>query len=285
MRVIIVTGLSGSGKSVALHTLEDEGFYCVDNLPSSMLPELIKRLTESSTLRHDSVAVGIDARSEPESISELVDIIKTLNQVDLSIEILFLETNQETLLKRFSETRRKHPLTSKGTPLITAIRKEADFLLMMKENADLVIDTSALNLHQLREIILKRMVGRKTESLALLFQSFGFKYGPPRSTDFIFDVRCLPNPYWDPAIRSFTGLDEPVIKFLENHEMVTDMYSSIFTFVDKWLPVFESENRSYLTISVGCTGGRHRSVYLSNRLQTHFSSKLDNVSVRHRELG
>ena len=286
MKVIIVTGLSGSGKSVALHTLEDVGFYCVDNLPGSMLPELISRLDQSVEMNHDSVAVGIDARSEPDSLGALIQIIDDLDKLEnLTVDILFLETNQEILLKRFSETRRKHPLSNQATPLLSAIKKEQNFLLTLKERADLVIDTSRLNLHQLREIIFKRMVGREKENLALLFQSFGFKYGSPRSSDFVFDVRCLPNPYWDPAIRTYTGLDEPVRQFLESHEVVEEMYGSIKDFVERWLPVFESENRSYLTVSIGCTGGRHRSVYLTNRLLEHFTSLSSNVSVHHRELG
>ena len=284
MRVIIVSGMSGSGKTVALHTLEDEGFYCVDNLPGSMLPDLIAKLTSPESLRYEAIAVGVDARSDENSIKEFVTVLEHLNKDDkLSIEILFLETNRETLLKRFSETRRKHPLSSKGIPLVSAIRKEADFLLQMKEHADLVIDTSNLNLHQLREIILTRMIGRKAESLAVLFQSFGFKHGSPQSSDFVFDVRCLPNPYWEPTIRAFTGLDEPVREYLEKHSSVEEMFDSIRVFVEKWLPVFEAENRAYLTISIGCTGGRHRSVYLVSRLANHFLQQTENVSARHRE--
>lgn len=284
MRIVIVSGMSGSGKTVALHTLEDEGFYCVDNLPGSLLPDLIATLTSPDSPRYETIAVGVDARSNENSINNFVQVLEHLNKDDkLSIEILFLETRRETLLKRFSETRRKHPLSSKGIPLVTAIRKEADFLLQMKEQADLVIDTSTLNLHQLREIIVTRIIGRKTESLALLFQSFGFKHGSPQSSDFVFDVRCLPNPYWEPSIRSFTGLDEPVRDFLQRHPPVEEMYDSIRVFVEKWLPVFEAENRAYLTISIGCTGGRHRSVYLASRLAEHFLQHNDNVSTRHRE--
>jgi len=249
-----------------------------------LLPDLINKLISPDALKYESIAVGVDARSDEQSINDFVSILDRLTSQDnLDIEILFLETNRETLLQRFSETRRKHPLSGKGTPLISAIRKEADFLIQMKEQADLVIDTSNLNLHQLREIIVSRMIGRQSESLALLFQSFGFKYGSPQSSDFVFDVRCLPNPYWEPEIRSFTGLDEPVIKFLEQHAPVEEMYESIKVFVEKWLPVFEAENRSYLTISIGCTGGRHRSVYLASRLSQHFSTKTSNVSLRHRE--
>ncbi len=285
MRVVIVTGLSGSGKSVALHTLEDVGFYCVDNLPGSMLPELLSRLDHSATMHHDNVAVGIDARSEPESLSDLIMIIDQLDQQpNLNIDIVFLETNQEILLKRFSETRRKHPLSDQGTPLLSAINKETEFLLLLKERADLFIDTSRLNLHQLRELIYKRVVGRDNERMALHFQSFGFKYGSPRSSDFVFDVRCLPNPHWEPSIRTFTGLDHQIIEFLENHKVVEHMYNSVRDFVESWLPEFESENRSYLTVSIGCTGGRHRSVYLAQRLAEFFGQQSDNVTVHHREL-
>lgn len=288
MRVSIVSGLSGSGKSVALHTLEDEGFYCVDNLPGTLLPSLIDKLSSTKADKHERIAVGIDARSDPESIAQFMEVLDSLNKKssseDIEIEILFLETNRETLLKRFSETRRKHPLTNKSTPLVTAIEKEADYLLAMKERADLVIDTSRLNLHQLRETILKRMIGRKPESLAILFQSFGFKYGQPASSDFVFDVRCLPNPYWNPAIRAYTGLDDPVREYLHEHESVQKMFDDITAFLENWLPVFEKENRSYLTISIGCTGGRHRSVYLVSKLVAHFEKSMDNVATRHREL-
>lgn len=285
MKVTVVSGLSGSGKSVALHTLEDEGFYCVDNLPGALLPDLIDNFFQPGLPAHDNMAVGIDARSEPQSIAEFLANLDSLRQrEDMEIEILFLETNRETLLKRFSETRRRHPLTGKGTPLVKAIEQEAEFLLAMKERADLVIDTSNLNLHQLRETIISRMIARKPQSMALLFQSFGFKYGSPASSDFVFDVRCLPNPYWNPSLRSHTGLETPVREFLESEQLVESMYQDIQDFLQRWLMVFEGENRSYLTVSIGCTGGRHRSVYLASRLAEHFAKSSDNVTTRHREL-
>ncbi len=285
MRVIIVSGMSGAGKSVALHTLEDEGFFCVDNLPGSMLQDLIDNILSAKSPHHENIAVGIDARSASESIAELLDNLKSLSQrEDLTIEILFLETNRETLLKRFSETRRRHPLTSKGVPLPKAIENEVEFLLPLKERADLVRDTSRLNLHQLREIIISRMIDREPQRMALLFQSFGFKYGPPTSSDFVFDVRCLPNPYWNTSLRQHSGLEQPVREFLESSELVEDMFSHIRDFLGHWLGVFEKENRAYLTVSIGCTGGRHRSVYLASRLSEHFSAQYANVTTRHREL-
>jgi len=286
MNLTIVSGLSGAGKSVALHTLEDHGFYCIDNLPGAMLPELIKQFTGRDSQHVENLAVGIDARSELESLELFIadiDHLKAENK--LEVAILFLETNQEILIKRFSETRRKHPLSDGSTPLIEAIRKEESLLSGIREKADIVVDTSALNLHQLRDVIRNRLVEEKTVGPALQFRSFGFKHGVPRNTDFIFDVRCLPNPHWDPTLRSRTGLDAPVIEFLQQSESVIKMYEDIRDFVERWLPVFSQENRAYLTVSIGCTGGQHRSVYLANRLARYFTELSDNVSVSHREIG
>lgn len=285
MHVTIVSGLSGAGKSVALHTLEDEGFYCVDNLPGTMLPALIDNLIQSQSRHFNNMAIGIDARGEPSSIDSFLGIVDDLRRnPDLSIKILFLETNREMLIKRFSETRRKHPLTSASTPLVNAIDQEALMLAGMKEQADVVIDTSTLNLHQLREIIRHALVDTESTGPALQFQSFGFKHGNPSNTDFTFDVRCLPNPYWQPNLRALTGLDEPIVKFLQEHESVERMYIDIKEFLTRWLPVFGKESRAYLTISIGCTGGRHRSVYIADKLARHFATISSNVSIRHREI-
>ena len=284
MRLIIVSGMSGSGKSVALHTLEDEGYYCVDNLPGTLLPALLDELKRNDS-RHSLVAVGIDARSDPELLAEFGDMIDQLRtDQSMSTEVLFLDTEIATLLKRFSETRRKHPLTAKGTPLTQAIEREETFLLPLRERSDLVIDTSRLNLHQLRQKISEQLVRRKPEHMAILIQSFGFKFGQPSASDFVFDVRCLPNPYWKPALRSNTGLEQPVIDFLCGHDSVLQMHDHIRDFLSHWIPVFEKENRAYLTVSIGCTGGRHRSVFLSSRLAAHFAKSNDNVTIRHREL-
>jgi len=200
------------------------------------------------------------------------------------MEVLFLDTDRNTLVTRFSETRRKHPLSTSELPLINAIDAEARLLDTVKFQADLVVDTSPLNLHQLRAMIRTHLLGVHTGGLSLTFQSFGFKYGLPASTDFMFDVRCLPNPHWEPDLRAFTGREQPIIDYLSGQALVSDMYESLAQFVDRWLPCFEAEHRAYLTVSIGCTGGRHRSVYLSERLATHFSTTRDNVSIRHREL-
>ncbi len=285
MRLIIITGLSGAGKSVALHTLEDDGFYCIDNLPSTLLPALIEGLSESHISLYDHVAVSIDARSARKSLSYFSQMLEKLKQSkNLTVEILFLQTKTDQLVKRFSETRRKHPLSLDGTPLLKAIDTERKLLENILAQTDLVIDTSNLNLHQLRQMIRSQLLKSNPETMSILFQSFGFKHGVPSNTDFVFDVRCLPNPHWESSLRPLTGNDEPVQAFLRQHKSVENMYSHIRDFVEFWVPVFQSENRAYLTISMGCTGGHHRSVYLANRLNHYFSQTMDNVSLRHREL-
>lgn len=284
-RLTIVTGLSGSGKSVALHTLEDEGFYCIDNLPSHLLSEIIDKLLASGSDLYRNLAIGIDMRSERASTVNLLKLLDELrSRKDCHVEVLFLDTDRTTLVTRFSETRRKHPLSSQDLPLINAIDEEARLLDPVKADAELVVDTSALNLHELRDIIRTYLLGKTQGGLALIFQSFGFKHGTPASTDFMFDVRCLPNPHWEPDLRRFTGKEKPIIRFLEEQPDVEDMFTEIRDFVQRWLPLFEAENRAYLTVSVGCTGGRHRSVYLIERLADYFAQKRDNVSRRHREL-
>ena len=284
-RVTIVTGLSGSGKSVALHTLEDEGFFCIDNLPSQLLSEIIDKLLASGSALYERLAIGIDMRSERASADNLLKLLADLRaKDDTEVEVLFLDTDRSTLVTRFSETRRKHPLSTEKLPLINAIDEEARLLDAVKSTAELVVDTSALNLHELREIIRTYLLGKTRVGLALVFQSFGFKHGTPASTDFMFDVRCLPNPHWEPDLREFNGLEKPIIDFLEEQSDVHDMFADIRNFVTRWLPMLEAENRAYLTVSVGCTGGRHRSVYLVEQLCKFFSNSRSNVSRRHREL-
>ncbi len=284
-RLTIVTGLSGSGKSVALHTLEDEGFFCIDNLPSYLLSEFIDKLLASGSELYAKLAIGIDMRSERASADNLLKLLTELRaRKDTQVEVLFLDTDRTRLVTRFSETRRKHPLSSQDLPLISAIDEEARLLDPVKADAELVVDTSALNLHELRDIIRTYVLGKTQVGLALIFQSFGFKHGTPASTDFMFDVRCLPNPHWEPDLRRFTGREKPIIQFLEEQPDVEAMFEHIRDFLQRWLPRFEAENRAYLTVSVGCTGGRHRSVYLIDRLADHFAEARDNVSRRHREL-
>lgn len=284
-RLSIVTGMSGSGKSVALATLEDEGFFCIDNLPAKLLPDIIDRLLGEEGARYQSLAIGVDMRSEQGSSDALLGLMQTLSQrQDAEVEMLFLDADRSTLATRYSETRRKHPLSTQSRTLIHAIDDEARALTPVKAEADLVIDTSQMNLHELREVIRTFVLGRTTSRLALIFQSFGFKHGGPVSTDFMFDVRCLPNPYWEAELRALDGRDPAIVDYLSQHSDVLDMYTHIRDFVARWLPNFEAENRAYLTISIGCTGGRHRSVYLTERLAAHFSELHDSVSLRHREL-
>ena len=284
-KLTIVTGLSGSGKSVALHTLEDEGFFCIDNIPANMLSDLIDKLLASGSDLYEHLAIGVDMRSERATADNLLNLLEELRlRSDTTVEVLFLDTDRNTLVKRFSETRRKHPLSSEDLPLINAIDAETNLLDPVKAEADMVIDTGSMNLHDLRDIIRTYLVGKTEGGLALTFQSFGFKHGSPASTDFMFDVRCLPNPHWEPEIRQYTGQEKPVIEFLEEQPEVTRMLKDITDFVTRWLPMFEAENRAYLTVSIGCTGGRHRSVYLTEQLTAHFSSKRGNVSKRHRQL-
>ncbi len=284
-RLIIITGLSGSGKSVALHTLEDEGFYCIDNLPGSMIMSLLEIVQQDENRLFENLAIGIDMRGEQHTASAFLRLIKRLHALqEVQTEVVFLDTDRNTLSTRFSETRRRHPLSNKDIPLISAIDKEIKLLEGVKAESDLVIETSALNLHQLRDIISSDVLGKSRAGLSLIFQSFGFKHGTPASTDFMFDVRCLPNPYWEPELREYTGRDEPIIDFLGDQADVQAMFSGIQEYIARWLPLFETENRAYLTVSIGCTGGRHRSVYLCEMLAAHFQHLRENVSLRHREL-
>jgi len=285
VRLTIVTGLSGSGKSVALHSLEDEGYYCIDNLPAALLPPVIDRLLDSGLAIYEKLAIGIDMRSERDSSDDLLALLSGLRaRDDMQVEVLFLDTDRSTLVTRFSETRRKHPLSSRDLTLIAAIDEEVRLLEPVKSEAELVVDTSQLNLHELRDIIRTYLLGRSGNSLSLIFQSFGFKHGTPASTDFTFDVRCLPNPHWEPELRPFNGRETPIVEFLEEQPDVVDMLNDITQFLDRWLPLFDAENRAYLTVSIGCTGGRHRSVYLVEQLAARFGKIRDNVSLRHREL-
>ena len=285
MRLIVVSGLSGSGKSVALNTLEDEGFYCIDNLPTGLIQPLVEQLRADATPEHGRVAVGIDARSNVTDLRGFPDLLEQLRGYPgLTVEVVFLQTETDTLLRRFSETRRKHPLSREGMPLVDAIDLEQDILSGISEAADLQMDTTHLTLHGLRALLRERLLPDDPQGLSLLFQSFGFKNGVPLDTDFVFDVRCLPNPHWEPRLRALTGTDPEVIDYLAAGEGVERMYESIRSFLEQWLPEFQVENRAYMSISIGCTGGQHRSVYLANRLARHFRRQFEQVTVRHREL-
>ena len=284
MKLLIVSGLSGSGKSVALHTLEDLDYYCIDNLPVGLLEPFAQQLQNNPPVGQDNAAVGIDARNQSDDLQRFPQIVEALRGRGIQCEILYLQADDETLLKRFSETRRKHPLSKGSLSLADAIRQERSLLEPIAANASLHIDTTHTNVHQLRDLVQERVGAKTAGTLSLLFKSFGFKHGVPKDADFVFDVRCLPNPHWDARLRPLTGLDRDVVEYLETQPLVDEMYEVIRGFLDNWIPHFECENRSYLTVALGCTGGQHRSVYLAQRLGEHFKSRYPSVLVRHREL-
>lgn len=281
-RLIIVTGLSGAGKSSALDTLEDLGFYCIDNLPMPLLPALGQELTKISK-NNRRIAVGVDARSEPQYLRKTPELIAQLTEMGFDCEVVFLEANDDILLKRFSETRRKHPLSDTAGTLRESIQLERKLLAPLSDIAGLRIDTRNTNVHQLRRLLKERFAVKGRSNLSLQFQSFGFKRGVPTDTDFVFDVRCLPNPHWQPQLRPLTGRDKPVIEFLESSDSVHRMKQEIASFLESWISAFEQEGRSYLTIAIGCTGGQHRSVYIAEFLGKHFDNGDRSVTVRHRE--
>lgn len=283
MKLVIISGRSGSGKSTALHVLEDLGYYCIDNLPSGLLPALINEMQHEDMPR-EAIAISIDARNVPVNLERFPETIATIEKTGIEYTIAYLDADDQTILSRFSATRRKHPLSSATTSLEEAIKKERVLLDPIATLADLKIDTRNLSLHQLRDIVKKQVAQQTDTTLALLFESFGFKRGVPSDADLVFDVRCLPNPYWDPVLRKYNGRDQQIIQFLEEQPIVEDMFTDLCNYLDKWLPKYEANNRSYMTVAIGCTGGHHRSVYLSERLARHFSDKLNNVQIRHRDL-
>jgi len=283
MKLLIISGRSGSGKSTVLHILEDRGYYCIDNLPASLLPSLADRLVSDSSVS-SNIAVSIDARNIYIDLQKVPDIIEQLKKKNLAIDIIFLDANSQTLLRRFSESRRKHPLSDDKVGLREAIDKETELLEAISLMASLSIDTSSMTLHELRDAIKSRIVEQSDTGLALLFQSFGFKNGVPVDADIVYDVRCLPNPYWEAALRSLTGLDQKVVDYLDSQQEVQHMLGDIKDYLQRWLPRFEENNRSYITVALGCTGGQHRSVYLCEKLGNYFQDHISNVQVRHREL-
>ena len=284
MKLIIVSGLSGSGKSIALDTLEDCGFYCVDNLPVALLDNFVRQVIHTEEWTYTKTAIGIDSRTQSSSLAHFPEVLNVIKQLNIDYEILFLQADNETLLKRFSETRRKHPLTDQTHPLNEAIKAERKMLEAVAQEADLLIDTSRTNVHELRELIRLRIGSKRNQILSIFFQSFGFKNGIPMDTDFLFDARCLPNPHWEPALRQLTGKDKPVIDFLSSMPDVCEYLEDTTCFLQKWVPRFESGNRSYLSITIGCTGGQHRSVYLAECLANNFRNTPYYILVGHREL-
>ncbi|MBC7945622.1 MAG: RNase adapter RapZ [Burkholderiales bacterium] len=277
MKLIQVSGLSGSGKSIALDVLEDSGFYCVDNLPAMLLPQVVGFLHRAG---YERVAISIDVRSG-ETLSDLPGQINELRQQDIDLRVLFLDAKTETLVNRFSETRRRHPLSDNTRTLPECIELERELLAEI-ETLSHRIDTSDLRPNQLRAWI-KDFVAIDRSRLTLLFESFGFKRGIPLDADMVFDVRCLPNPHYDPLLRPLNGRDAAVVAFLDSDADVRRMFVDIRTFIEKWLPCYERDNRNYLTVALGCTGGQHRSVYFAECLARHFRDAWQ-VLVRHREL-
>jgi UPF0042 nucleotide-binding protein len=278
MRLIIVTGLSGSGKSIVLKALEDSEFYCVDNLPANLLPQTVEHLDATG---HKRIAVSIDTRSS--TLETLPAHIRKMKSQGIDLQLLFLESNTETLVKRFSETRRRHPLSDQSKTLAESIQAERELLAELASLGQR-LDTSNLSANTLRTWV-KDFVAAEHDGLTLLFESFGFKNGIPLDADYVFDVRCLPNPHYDSQLQPLTGRDPAVVDFLEQQQDVVAMYDDIGKFIERWLPFFIRDHRSYLTVAIGCTGGRHRSVYFAEKLAAHFQASVGKVLVRHRQLG
>src|SRR3990172_6831270 len=264
--LLIISGLSGAGKTIALNTLEDLGLYCINNLPVSLLNEFARQINDGSIQATPEIAIGIDARSAESDIKKLPGIINRLKKKNLKIDLVFIDASDDVLTRRFSETRRKHPLSSKTLALSGAIKKERRIM------------------HERRDMVRKRIANRPIAALSLQLVSFGYKHGSPRDADFVFDARCLPNPYWKNNLRNLTGKDTAVIKFLGKQKLVAEMIEHIKKFLSFWIPKFEADNRSYLCVAVGCTGGHHRSVYITERLAEYFQEQGKHVITIHRDI-
>ena len=284
MRLIIVSGLSGSGKSVALHVLEDVGYYCIDNMPAALLQAVIGEVTKGTGPEAQMLAVGVDARNRPNDIEALPGLLDELRGQGIETELLFLQASDEVLLKRYRDSRRRHPLATRGTALHVAIAKERDVLSAIINAADLVIDTSSTSIYELADAIRERVERRKAKTLSVLIESFGFREGIPADADFVFDLRSLPNPYWTVDLRGLTGLDEEVAAFLDGQERFVAMYEDILGFLQRWIPEYENVNRGYLTVAIGCTGGQHRSVWMTEKLAAALREIHDPVLTRHNGL-
>ncbi len=281
-RLIVVSGLSGSGKSTALRALEDQGCYCVDNLPAALLKEFVKQVGKNPTL-YSTVALGIDARSRDPELAVIPDWLDERKEAGLHCQLLFLTADTKAIIKRFSETRRRHPLTSDQHALPQAIEKEKKLLESLRHRSDWIIDTSDTNIHQLKRQVWNCLGGER-DSMMVVLESFAYKRGIPQDVDFVFDARNLPNPYWVEDLRDLSGLDNKVGQWLESNEAVDKMYMDIKRFLLAWLPDFRDGQRSYVTVGIGCTGGKHRSVYLVDRLAKNLGSDFGRVLIHHREL-
>ena len=281
MKLIIISGRSGSGKSTALRALEDAGVNCIDNFPVKLLPSLVNDMLNDPGRAQDRYAVCIDARSQ--DLDTFPELFSNIDQEQVDCEIIFLDALTGTLVKRFSETRRRHPLTNDDTDLLQAIETEKLLLANIANMADLVLDTTLMRGSELVESVRKQIAEERSPGISILFRSFGYKFGVPVDADMVFDIRCLPNPYWIEELRAFSGRDQPVVDYLSAQNEVEEMFQDITGFLERWIPRFEADNRAYMTVAIGCTGGRHRSVYMSERLQAHFTGRFGNTLVRHRE--
>ena len=283
-QLVLLTGLSGAGKTVVLRSLEDMEYYCVDNLPVDMLPQFVKHILSEPDF-YPKVAVGVDIRSTESSITRLPPLIDSIREEQLNFKIIFLNADQQVLFNRFSETRRRHPLSTHAQKysLTEAIKVEVDLMRPIKDKSDLLIDTSKLSVHHLRQQVWKLM-SQKNDKVSIILRSFAFKRGVPFDSDFVFDARCLPNPYWQKELRHFTGLDKEIGAFFEQESMVAEYYRDLCGFCRAWIPRFEANDRSYITIAIGCTGGQHRSVYLTEQLHRYLSKHNIQSLVAHREL-
>ena len=277
-RIVIGTGQSGSGKSSALQVLEDLGYYCIDNLPLALLPEIVEKLDKENNL--EQLALGVDVRSTRADLQEFDQVFHELQRHG-SVDIIYLTTRDQELISRFSASRRPHPLSSRFKSLNECIQEEKSLLLPIQLRSTVHIDTTDKSVHDLKHVLLTKL--GQADNLILILQSFGFKHGIPLDADYVFDVRHLPNPHWDLELRKYSGLDEPVQKFLEQSPQTEEMFQDIYHFLDKWLPAFSEGHRHYMTVSIGCTGGQHRSVYIVDRLKKALEAKWS-IQVLHREM-
>jgi len=284
VRLVIISGLSGSGKSVALHVLEDLGFYCIDNIPVALLRSFVAEILPRKDAAFENVGVGLDARNRPADIAEIPALIQKMRADGLACEVIFLQADDNVLLSRFSDTRRKHPLTNKDINLAEAIAKERELLGPIINTAELVIDTTGMTVYALREQIRERIGQRAPGALSIVVESFGYKHGLPANADFVFDVRCLPNPYWEPMLRPLSGMDAAVKAFLDDQPLVQEMIGDIVSFLERWIPRYQDFQRSYLTVAIGCTGGLHRSVYVAEAVARRLERSHGPIRTQHKEL-
>jgi UPF0042 nucleotide-binding protein len=283
IRLVVLTGMSGGGKTVALRALEDLEFYCVDNLPAALIPQLVAAVSQGQHGPHTHIAVGVDVRNREADLQRMPAVLSELATQGVDVHLIFLDSRDDVLIKRYSETRRRHPLSSEGLALADAIARERKLLRPLAAIAEKVLDSSEMNVHQLRRMVATGYAAA-SDGMTLMFESFAFRRGLPLDADFVFDARCLPNPHWEPALRPFSGKDAPVRAFLEGQPLVTEYFDDTLRWLENWLPRFEKDDRSYVTICIGCTGGRHRSVYLVEKLAEHFRARRGSALTFHREL-